>query len=138
MTVETVIDKFKYIVFFLLLCWIFYPEKSHTFIVPRVIPAIDVDSGPEEYQEPPVLELIPAPQPFKASPIKPIARCFKAIHPSQVPWTKPWWYRGPLTLRQHIQLEHFILPEMMALFEEESDLKKLHSFLHNGGSLSRL
>ena len=134
-------DTVKYSIFFILLCWIFYPEKSHTFIVPKVTIPIDVDSRPEEYQEPPAPstpEPIPAPRPFKASPIKPIARCFRAIHPSQVPWTKPWWYRGPLTLRQHIQLEHFVLPEMMALFEEESDLKKLHSFIHNGGSLDRL
>jgi hypothetical protein len=137
------VKNLKYIIFFLLLCWIFYPEKSYTFILPKVTIPTDVDSGPEEYQEPPAQlppEPIPAPQPFKASPIKPIDRCvrIKAIHPSRVPWTKPWWYRGPLTLRQHIQLEHFVLPEMIVLFETESDLKKLHSFLHNGGNLANL
>lgn len=129
MTVETAIDKFKYIVFFLLLCWIFYPEKSYTFIVSK-----DTDSGPEEsYVEliaPP--EFVPTPKPFRAS-----LRCFRPIHPSDIPDTKPWWYRGSGTLRDHLRDKHLVLPEMMALFEQESDLKKLHSFLHNGGSLSR-
>jgi hypothetical protein len=119
----------KYSIFFLLLCWILYPKQSY-----RIVTL-------EQISQPAVLKLEPA-KSFAALPQKklvpPKTSTVRFIKPSDVPYTKPWYYRGPLTLKQHINLEHFVLLEVMTLFETESDLKKLHSFLHNRGDLNNL
>jgi hypothetical protein len=58
---------------------------------------------------------------------------FPLIHPSDIPETKRWLYRGE-DLKMHIFITHGIQYERMKLLGH-NDLVKLHSYLHNGGSL---
>lgn len=61
------------------------------------------------------------------------------IKPSDVPATYPHWnYYGSGTLKNHLHSTHGVAYELMALFISEKDLKKLHSYLHNGYDLLNL
>lgn len=58
---------------------------------------------------------------------------YTVIRPEDVPYTRPWYYSGPGTLKDHIHNEHGVSYPAMGLFQTEADLKRLHSYLHNGG-----
>jgi hypothetical protein len=83
----------------------------------------------------PLIEIKPEPMlPLKQSN-KEIIKRYTALIPSEIPDTRPWYYRGPGTLRDHIHNEHGVSYPAMELFQTEADLKRLHSYLHNGGEL---
>lgn len=148
----------KYFLISTLLCFAFWPTKTYKVVVS--------DSDPDSVMIEPELILEPADRPtppkllepepeikqsFQASPPKEsylpkdgyfsspkTVTSYRPISPEDLPNTKPWYYRGKGTLRDHIQEVHSITPFMMALFDTEYDLKKLHSFLHNGGDLNSI
>lgn len=89
----------------------------------------------KEAEPEPVAEIKPEPIfPIKQSSEEIIKR-YTALIPSEIPDTRPWYYRGPGTLRDHIHNEHGVSYPAMELFQTEEDLKRLHSYLHNGGEL---
>lgn len=56
------------------------------------------------------------------------------IHSSEIPYSKPQWRFNGLDLRNHISITHGIEYERMK-YLNQNDLIRLHSYLHNGGSL---
>lgn len=74
---------------------------------------------------------------------KPITKKYSStlyrIKPSSIPDTYPHWeYYGSGTLKNHLHTTHGVAYELMAMFISEKDLKKLHSYLHNGYDLFNL
>lgn len=82
----------------------------------------------EEATSEPVIELF--------EPSKPIEykSHYGIISPIEIPMTFPQWTYNGTNLKWHISVEHGISYQRMINLGPK-DLIKLHSFLHNGGSL---
>jgi hypothetical protein len=86
-------------------------------IVKKIIPPKETIVTPEESE---VIYVEPGPY-------------VSLIHPSDIPETKRWLYRGT-DIKSHISITHGIEYDRMKLLGS-NDLVRLHSYLHNGGSL---
>jgi len=144
------IKPLKYLLIVILICLLFWPVKTYRIVVSdpdSVMVEPELMLEPADRAAPPVI-LEPKPEPeikqsFRASPSKEsylpspkTVTSYRPVSPEDLPNTKPWYYRGKGTLKDHIHNIHNTAYPMMVLFETESDLKKLHSFLHNGGDLN--
>jgi hypothetical protein len=114
--------------------WLLERQVKYNIQIVKEVEQVKVE--PEIKQEPkPAVEIKPEPIfPIRQSNEEIIKR-YTALIPSEIPDTRPWYYNGPGTLRDHIHNEHGVSYPAMGLFQTEADLKRLHSYLHNGGEL---
>lgn len=103
--------------------------NSRQVIVKKIFPIVKV----EPQQEYVVIEKEPGVKIVYVEKCSPKLTYFSIIHPSDIPETKRWLYRGE-DLKMHIFMTHGIQYERMRILSHY-DLIKLHSYLHNGGSL---
>lgn len=93
-------------------------------IVKKTIPRAEPISSPSPLE---IVDVTPE-QPLKQE------RFVAYIHSSNIPYSKPQWKFNGVDLRSHISITHGIEYERMK-YLNQGDLVRLHSYLHNGGSL---
>ncbi len=102
--------------------------SAPTVIIKKIIPKAEFVQ-----ENPAPLEVIYVTNDFSQSPPKE-TKLIEYIHSSMIPDSISYWRYNGSDLRSHISITHGIEYGRMK-YLNRNDLIKLHSYLHNGGSL---